>query len=237
MKKIVSIFLCVGLVVPTSLLPYYTEKKGLKVMVTDCARNPEAFCLEAQLDEATQNYVGKGISTQTFLNGGLRPVRVTITNTTDKPMMFAPFYGMKVVNGNGMIDVLSLSLYPASQIGWMVTSMGSGWGSFVCWILSLIAPPQDKAIMLATCFAFLATCVGSTAMAIRGGYLVSQFNQAMKLKFEELNFKEEALILPGQTIEKLLLCQKEAYISRFPLVFYPLEHRDEMIVFDVDLRA
>lgn len=237
MKQILSFAVLTGLILPTSLLPYYAEKKGLKVLVVDCARAPEALCVEAPMDEAVQNYVGKGISAQTFMNGGLRPVGVTITNTTDKPMMFAPSYDIKATNSSGMIDALTFSMYPYGLIASSVTSYLSGCGAFISWIAFLAANRWDKPIALGFGATFLAAFVGSTALAIHGGYLLSQFKQAMKMKFEELNFKEEALILPGETIQKLLLCQKEAYISRFPLVIYPLEKREDMIVFDVDLRA
>jgi hypothetical protein len=167
----------------------------------------------------------------------LRPVGVTITNTTDKPMMFAPSYDGRIGSGSRGIDGFASAMAPYGLIASGVTSWLTGSAAFISWMLFLVADRYDRPVAFGFGATFLTAFIGSTALAIHGGYLLSQFKQAMKVRFEELSFNEEALILPGQTIHKLLLCQKEAYISRFPLVIYPLEKREDMIVFDVDLRA
>jgi len=96
---------------------------------------------------------------------------------------------------------------------------------------------HDRAIPLILGWIIAAVFMGSCVMAYQGGLAFNEFSNAIAQKFDDLNFKDEVLILPGQTIHKLLVCGKDEYISRFPLVIYPLEKREDMIVFDVDLRA
>ena len=235
MKRILSIGLFVALISPTSLLPYYAEKKGLKVLVTDYARTPEALCIEVDVSDAVVSSVGKGIPAKNLLNMGLRPVGVAVTNTSDKPMMLAPFYGTRT--SNLLANYWVQSMCPSSYIAWTVMAGVTAYAGAALGVIALAMHRHDRAIPLILAWILAGGFVGSCFMAYQSGSAFSEFSKAIHQKFDELNFKDEALILPGQTVHKLLLCSKDEYISRFPLVIYPLEKREDMIVFDVDLRA
>lgn len=235
MKRCVSIFLFLALFQSAALLPYAAQKKGIIVEATDYARTPEALCIEAPVSESVQGEIGKGIPARIFLERGYRPVGITVTNNTDKPIMLSPSYGPRV-NGQ-LIDFMAGGASSQNVGGWLAGMSISGVAIYISFFATAITHRHDRHIPLMFLMASVASFVVTTVMAINGGVILGQFQRAMKEKFEELNFKDETVILPGKTVNKLLLCTKDDYISRFPLVIYPLENREDMLVFDVDLRA
>jgi len=235
MKRCLSIFVISGLLVPTALLPYTATKKGIVVEAIDYARTPNALCIEAPVSENVAAKFGKGIPAQVLINAGIRPVGITITNTTSKPIMLSPFYGSRFQSNavdfwTGLISGPVLAL-------WIAAAGITGYGTIGSLLALGLVDRYDRPIALGFALTFVVAFFASTGMAIHDGIVYGEFGKAMRQKFEELNFKDETLIFPGQTVKKLLICTKDEYISRFPLVAYPLENREEMIVFDVDLRA
>lgn len=236
MKRFVFILTTFSLFFSQVCLPFTAQKKGIVVNAVDYGRSPEALCIEAEVGEQVESQIGKGITGDVFMKGGMRPVGIYITNTTDQPIMLAPAYSLKVVNGPGMIKVLrSLQGDMSLDIGAAVSGGVSGYFALVFLLLG-VADRYDRSLYFAWGGLFGTVSISSFAYLIWKSTLSGKFVAAMTEKFEELNFKDEALILPGQTIKRLLLTQNEAYISRFPLVLYPLANRDDMIVFDIDLR-
>lgn len=235
MKRTLSFLTLIGLVLPVSILPYYAEKSGVKVLAVDYARTPEALCMEFDVPEDVAALIGKGVSTRKCIEFGMRPVGISITNTTDKPMMLSPAYGKKSTWNDVAVPVASSlpGYYWACILGAEVTFATT----IVFFVLGATAHYHADRVLLYTISGIsLAGLSALMYVLIRDGSAFNQFSIAAQKKFEELNFKDETLILPGQTIHKLLLCTKDEYISRFPLVIYPLEKRENMIVFDVDLR-
>ncbi len=238
MKQYVSLFILMNSIFMATLLPYSATKNGIVVEATDLARNPHQLCLQAEVSEQVKHWIGSGFSVDEFLSGNMRPVKVTITNTTNQPVMLASYYGLKVINGLAIIDVMIMKKMEADYTKFGALTGVMAYLTLASLVVSIGFRDEEDGyigkVMSLICGAGLLGSIGGLVFL---QYLHGQFKQAMTDKFEELNHKDEALILPGQTIQKLLISQKDSYISRFPIVIYSLENREDMIVFDVDLRA
>lgn len=238
MKRFISIIVFLGLFSATVSLPYTAQKKGVIIEAIDYGRNVAALCIDAPLSDMAKTYFGKGITGEMFIKNGLRPVGITITNTTDKPIMLAPVYSLKVTNGAGMINVMANNEVMGQIVAFSTIGAVAAYGALICIIIAVVSDHRDESAFAGTLASIFGTAaVGSFAFVIWKTLLAGEFTNAMQEKFEELNYKDETLLLPGKTIKKLFLTQNEAYISRFPVVLYPLENREDMIIFDVDLRA
>lgn len=236
MERNLSLIILFGLILPVNVFPYCVQKEGIRVTAVDYARSPEELCIQPDVSESIAQHIGNGIPAQYFLNADWRPVGVTITNTTSKPVMLASSYGKKIVYGD-LSGVIS-QMYPAyilplgvvAEVSAITALFLFGYGLATNRVREVVTAYMISGI---SCAVFLT----SLGLAMYGSSRYGEFAVAVEKKFDEIKCNEESLILPGQTISKLFLCKKDEYISRFPLVIYSIENREEAIVFNVDLRA
>jgi len=210
-------FLACALIAPQALYAYTQTTNNIELKVTNCAANPGEVLV----------YASNPITAMQFLQKGIHPVRLKITNKSDNPIIIS----------SKSIFKEQVDVYQAARKFHVNNQFTSSLLLDACLLTTgvniatvCLVPPM---IVITPLTWFPGNVVGAVYwFYVRGKN--KDMNQAFSHALTEQQKNGECVIQPGSSVTKIVLLKKEHRIPRFTFKVFD-EQNKQAAAFEVTL--
>lgn len=214
-KRIFSLLIC-ALLAPHMLSGYTQVNNNIELKVHDCAANPGQALV----------YATNPITAGQFLQKGIHPVRLKITNKSDAPIIISSKSVFKE----------QVDPYQAARMFHLNNQFTSSLFLDACLLTTGVNVfAWGPAIPFSFIAAFLpGSAVGTTYwfyVRSKNGQLTQDFNRALTENYKN----NECIIQPESSVTKIVLLRKEYKIPRFTFRVFDEQNKQAVASFEVTL--
>ena len=212
-KRMINFTITAALIVPSLLCAFEHKQDGITLKITDYARETTSVL----------GYTPDGaLTAEKFLTKSIHPVRITIKNDTDKPIMISGrSMRLKCIDQQTLVNIFQKDNLLTTSVGWDHVLAGA---------LLMVS------LRLLTESAWPITCTIGTFWSYKS--MISK-HEILGKTLKDLTAQEELrypeVIQPGKKISKLLLIDERMNKKRM-IEFVVFEKNEEIITkFEIKL--
>lgn len=212
-------------------ITFSAEQNGIKLDVVDCAVNSPFYSRISNIGTP----LVPGLGVQDFTQHGMHPIRISIRNTSTKPVIIAPnSFRMKLA------DLKNLNQLMSSADEFLLPVFFNCFGAYFGGLLLLgEAESQQRHVSFSVsnypvACSWISTIVG---LSVYTSWSLRQ-NRLKKIqKLEKYFLSKQIVIEPGKTVQKLVLLDGASFHSFFQFRVFNHDQTEYAATFDIELMA